>query len=288
MKRNDTRELSQSILSYIDSLENRQYWELILTKYDENQISGCISKLLKSSDLDTIHSASLFTRDLMFNSSTPITGCCSAFRHKYPQSSVVQALQKLVFSKNKDLRHIAVYTLGKTCVKSSLPTLLQAFKSFMNSDPLLLPRLLSEISWLDPKSNAFDTCIKKMALSSLFLTRWAVLGTLTPFQNTGKIFKLKKEIYALLSTDKVSVIRCEASFLLKQLMFEQLSANTKKKSIKQSVREAPDTVEPKFTFEALEIEFNNYRYKNSIQSYRVSDLVSFIRTKNIDGVLMQG
>ena len=71
------------------------------------------------------------------------------FQRAYHGSAIVTELERLAHEGRRGVRSNAIYTLGKTCCTGSVPTLIDVFRSSMQSDPLVLPQVLFEICWLD-------------------------------------------------------------------------------------------------------------------------------------------
>lgn len=124
------------------------------------------------------------------------------FNELYESSQVVRELESLVIDGDYWDRRQAVHALGKTYVKSSVSVLSRALEYWLERDPLFLPRVFFERSFLDVELGA--DFFERIINSKIYLTRWAALQILTegaiPREVTTPYFEqLKSDPHPLVS-----------------------------------------------------------------------------------------
>lgn len=264
--------IQDAILNYIDHLEDEAYFTALLGANETHELIQILVDLLRSEDAERVSFTCLFIRDLLCIAPRYQLGL--AFRAAFFISALVLELERLVLAKHYSIRHEAIYTLGKTGSTRSIPALHRAFKLFRASDPLLLPRLISEIWWLESDQRSWEL-IDVMLASPLYLTRWAVLGILTTWSGEGAIRAIQQQCYAALRFDEYPLIRAEATYEYQQFLFEQrLPALTKTEKRKQ--RKEIDRYKPALSFADVEVKFGNYMFTNNLATYSLDELDQFI------------
>jgi hypothetical protein len=144
-------ELRQRILDYnFETEELNEVGEMTSAA----ELFAVLNQLLQSDAPDQVSITLGFIRDFMILSRSPER---EEISDRYPESSVVQTIEQLLFCPNQITRLNAVCTLGKTCSYGSVNVMTQAFHHFRDRDPILLPRLLGELGWLGGES--FDDCV---------------------------------------------------------------------------------------------------------------------------------
>ncbi|OWY67692.1 hypothetical protein B7486_29990 [cyanobacterium TDX16] len=123
-----------SILQYINYINDGEYLA---------ELFDIINELLRSDDFETFDLTCLFIRDLVLIGNRHET--CQEFIENYPDSSVVKTSEHLLFDTNYFTCKQAIYTLGKTCSYNSVNAMTQAFNTFRDTNPILLPRLVGEM-----------------------------------------------------------------------------------------------------------------------------------------------
>jgi hypothetical protein len=149
-------DIELKILSYLDDgFEDTDYIATIVNSLDFSNLATLICRLLKS-EPEVFEMTALFLRD------TLVCGyrndACQQFRDDYLGSTIVSTLEELVFVHNHFIRSHAIYTLGKTCSYSSKNVLVAAFGRFIDTDPLLLDRLINEMGWLGLEVYSRSVC----------------------------------------------------------------------------------------------------------------------------------
>lgn len=124
------------------------------------------------------------------------------FNELYETSQIVRELENLVMNGDYWDRRQAVHALGKTYVKSSAAVFTRALEYWLERDPLFLPRIFFERSFLDVELGTHF--FEKILTSRNYLTRWAALQILTEggieLEETKPYFeKLKNDPHPLVS-----------------------------------------------------------------------------------------
>ena len=118
----------------------------IVTQFSFDELEKSICQLLKSSDELIVGDTCGAIRDAI------VCGHkyeeFKEFRERYPESLIVNTLEDLLESSDRNSRRHSIYTLGKTCSYNSLPALETAFYNLKEKDPFILSRLFCELSWL--------------------------------------------------------------------------------------------------------------------------------------------
>ena len=222
-------ELRQRILDYnFETEELNEVGEM--TSVEE--LFAVLNQLLRSDDPDQVSITLGFIRDFMIMNRSPER---EEISDRYPESSIVQTIEQLLFCPNHATRLNAIYTLGKTCSYSSVNVMTQAFHHFRDRDPILLPRLLGELGWLGGES--FADCVMSMAESPLYITRWASIPMLSQFGDfhNDTMYQRKLERFQQFRHDENSLIRQEAEYAYQ----EQIASRdfwTQDKDLRQKQR----------------------------------------------------
>jgi hypothetical protein len=261
-------EIEQLILRYLDrGFEDSNYMAAIVTALPLSQISELICGLLKSDDYEVFSMTGLFLRDTILIGRH--SEDCTAFREHYPDSIIVTTLEELLFCGDYFTRSEVLYTLGKTCSYGSKYALSRAFELYRDSDPLLLDRLICEMSWLGVEN--IDRYIYSMVTSSSYLTRWAAVSIVPNLGN------LSLQYIDILRRDECELIRIEAEYeyqrFLKSIqtpILSKLEQHQRAKAIKK--------IEPVLSFDSVATRFRNHLWNDrSIdRMYKVVDFERFV------------
>lgn len=121
------------------------------------------------------------------------------------------------------VRHQAIYTLGKMTFREDLPSLLNVFERYMDQDPLLVPKLIGEISWLGGEGAPL---LARVRTHPLYLTRWSFFGADAARPSRAHEMEALRAACAELGGDQVGVVRAEARHVLAEIgMVEESSQN---------------------------------------------------------------
>jgi hypothetical protein len=270
-------DIEYKIIHYIDSIQNVDYLADIITSLPNSDLDHFIADLLHSESDEIISLICLFIRDVMtFGYSNPE---CEKFKEKYPKSKILKKIEDLVFSNNHFIRSQAIYTLGKTCNYGSIHILNKAFKTFRDTDPLLLPILISEMGWLGIGS--FSERIESIISSELYTTRWVALSILPDINREAaelenEIFKAKKNWINKLREDPNDLIRLEAEYEYQLLEFQRSLSNLSRGDIKRKKKNLEQEFKPVVSFQSAALIFTRNLHISGISQYSVSDFQSFI------------
>jgi hypothetical protein len=267
--------IQNAILNYIDHLEDTTYLASVLARSDSQSLIDGIVGLLHDPDHDLVGRACLFIRDLILVA--PQHGIGLAFRDSFDASPIVSALEQLVLAPNHFIRQHTIYTLGKIGSTTSLPKLYLAFQMLCERDPILLPRLVGEILWLEKPKNW--RLIERMTASQQYTTRWAALSTLESFAHDiiedTELVEVKRQCFAQLRGDSHQLVQNEAEYVYQHLVFEQRLSQLTKAERRQQRKEL-ERHRAAVTFSDIEIRYNNQLYTHHIIDYSTADLEQFI------------
>jgi hypothetical protein len=267
-------EIERRILGYRDHLEDRQYLADLSAAADGPRLNDAIISLLRSADAGAVANTCLFIRDVVLLEDTGEH--YSTFRNSYPDSQIVGSLEELVRAPEYTIRRQAVYTIGKTGGgSSSLPILHEAFRFFLERDPLLLPRLAFEIFWLEEEDSL--GLIDDVLGSGQYLTRWAAFDVLpTSPERNGREWQLRRRVCIQLLKDANPRVRAEAVYQLAVLNRDPAAHSLSKAARRAASREI-ERQRPSLCFSNLEILFGNYLYHNARHDYDALELDQFVQ-----------
>lgn len=275
-----TKMIATSILKYLSYIEDTEYLTAIVTSTSLEELYNIICGLLRADDFETFDLTCLFIRDMvLIGNRVP---ACKEFVESYPESAIVETLERLLLSDNHFIRRQTIYTLGKTCSYSSVEALSQAFNILRDVDPILLPRLIGEMGWLGAEN--FWELIEDMMTSQVYLTRWAVIEALSQFgddaQAQDEMFQSKYQCFDRLRQDSNLLVRAEAEYEYQLLLIRRethkLPEAERKKKRQELGRHQP------VYFSTIESVFENYLYTNDLHQYSVDELEAFIEGMKCD------
>jgi hypothetical protein len=253
------------ILAYLDDgFEDTDYIAEIVNSLAFPHLATLICRLLKSAHA-TFETTSLFLRDAIVCGYR--NDACQQFRDDYLGSTIVSTLEELVFTNNHFIRSNAIYTLGKTCSYNSKNVLVAAFNRFIDTDPLLLDRLINEMGWLGVEN--MEHYLERMATNASYLTRWAAVEHI--YQSTTQLPNWAQ----LLRQDPCELIRLEAEYecqrMLKSFQTSSLSKSQQRRRAKEIAQ-----IEPKISFQQVSLQFANHLYVRGQSEYSVVELEAFL------------
>lgn len=273
--------IETSILKYLDHLEDTEYLAAIVTSTSLSELFNVINKLLRSENYETFDLTCLFIRDLVLLGNRH--DACKEFVENYPESSIVETLEHLLFCVNHFTRKQVIYTLGKTCSYSSVYAMNQAFDVLRDTDPLLLPKLIYEMVWLGTEN--FCELIENMITSQVYITRWATLETLSQFgddaQAQDEIFQIKCKFFEQLRQDSNILVRLEAEYKYQILEFRRDANALPTKSQRQKKRKELERYKPDLCFDTIKSTFENYLSINDLYQYSINELEAFIEDMKV-------
>lgn len=263
--------IATSILQYLDHLQDADYFPQIINSISAVNLLKIINDLLKSGDDETVRLTCIFIRDLVLLS--PPHPDCENFGQDYLESSIITTLEELIFSPNHFTRSQVIYTLGKTGSSKSIPALNQAFSKFLNTDPILLPRIVFEMGWLGAEN--FRSLVEPITNSPIYMTRWAIIPMLPGFfgddLQDGRLACLEQ-----LRRDSNRLIQEEAEYEYQLFEFRSNMHNLPKTDRRKQRKALEQQYKPAFCFDYMSMRFGNYLHTEGMTEYSISDLEIFI------------
>lgn len=270
--------IATRILQYLDYLQDVDYFEQIINSISVVKLFNIIDELLKSEDNETVRFTCIFIRDLVLLS--PPYPDYKNFGQDFLESSIVTTLEELVFSSNHFTRNQAIYTLGKTGSHRSIPALNRAFNKFLDTDPVLLPRLVFEMGWLGAEN--FRLLVDPIISSPIYMTRWAVIPMLSGFFGADaedESFQGRLRCLEQLCGDSNPLIQAEAEYEYQLLKFCNNIHNLPKRDHKKQRKILEQQYKPAYCFDYISMMFENYLYTNGATEYSIDDLEIFISNR---------
>jgi hypothetical protein len=266
-----------NILQYLDHLQDVDYLAAIVTSISPLELCNTINSLLQSDDDDTVGLTCLFITDLVLFGNRHSD--CKEFINNYPQSTIVQTLEQIVFSTNHFIRKQAIYTLGKTCSYDSVDILNQAFIQFRDTDPLILRRLIGEMGWLGAEN--FWELLDSMTNSQVDVTRWAVIDVLHEFigddaRVQDELFQYKWKCVEQLRQDSNFYVHSEAEYEYQLLKFRSETHEQSKVERKKKRKELEHPYKPKLCFAYVSNRFLYDLHTKGLKEYSIRELEAFI------------
>lgn len=262
--------MRSAILNYYQSLQEQADLTELVSGCKPQALIEQITQMLEEPDEDVVNRTLVLVRDLVLRA--PLDGISQSYRDSM-ESKVVPRLEILVENDNWFIRSEAIYTLGKIGSTGSLPVLHKAFWTLRDRDPLILHRLMFEISWLE--DNKHGALISDLIDSMSYTTRWSALDFLGPLDTeTDEEFELKESRFARLLIDSNQYVRSEAEHLYKQrkVRLASMTKSERRKKLKELNRQ-----EPSVTFHRVKTTFLNRLSREKNTSYSISDLEDFIK-----------
>lgn len=275
--------LRDQILTHYRYGGQPHYTERLLTSVPLDVLYQTITDLLRSNSPSEFAETCFFIQDVVISTHTENA---ERFREGVYSSPVVSALESLVkYAPQYHARNLATYTLGKIWSINSVGIMIEAFYQHFETDPLLVPRLLDEIKWLnDVRDAPHDmTCMEEAVHNWNYLTRWAVVDHCYRGPDSRNIPCLE-----ILSQDENPAIRAEAEFALaltknEAAMFDDWPDDedpiTPEREAKNRILEAErDRIyasQPDLTFTTLEQRFWVKAKALQPYDYHVMELMQF-------------
>jgi hypothetical protein len=276
--------IATSILQYLDHLQDIDYLAQIINSVSGKMLCQIIDELLRSEDNQTVRFTGVFIRDLVLLGTQHPD--CSEFVKDYLESSIIITLEYLLSSPNHFTRLEAVYTLGKVCSYSSIAHLDQAFIKFRDTDPMLLPRLVFEMSWLG--ADNFWALIDSMSNSPVYVTRWAIIGVFESccgenVRTQDELFQGKLKYLEKLRGDSNLLIQAESEYEHRLLTFRSKMHDLSKADRKKQRKILDQQCKPACRFDQVSMMFGNHLYTKGMTAYFIDELELFIANMGSGG-----
>lgn len=253
-----------------------QYMEALLTSVPLDGLYQEIADLLHSDLNSEFAETCFFIQDVVMSTHTAIA---DQFRAGVYTSPVVFTLESLVKDAPQyHTRSMATYTLGKIWSVNSVGVMVDAFYRYFETDPLLVPRLMFEIGWLQQETATLVqlACLEAAATSWNYLTRWAVVHMIDRMTDREITSPRVSQILDMLIQDDMAVIRAEAQFFLFKLgILSRIYNEGVTKKERRAMRKQINQAEPTLTFENLTLQFQSPLRGGNSYDYHLMELMRF-------------
>lgn len=221
--------------------------------------------ILESMRSEEIHSCLILIRDLSIkgavNSSHEEV---DEFRELISKSDIFSKLNNLLYQHNLFVRKDVIYTIGKIYFKQNANMLAEAYKFYRKTDPLIIPDILFELSWLTNRD--IWSFIDELIKDNHFLFRWSAVDLLHKYnKNDNKSNKFIDSLVLLSNDDNIYVSNEAKELLKRSCMTKQISEF--------------DEENLSITFLRLVIDFCNYQKTEKIRKYSIEDIEDYIKKK---------
>ena len=168
------------------------------------------------------------------------------------------------------VREQAIYTLGKMSFAEDLSLLLDVFDRYLDRDPLLVPRLIGEVSWLGGEGAPLYARVRG---HSHYLTRWSFFAQASASPHVAKeqIAELQAHC-AELENDPSALIQAEARQLLAEIAEIAMPGDRHSRERKRARAELE--ARAPLRFNAMALRFDHAHIETD---YDVATLDAFVR-----------
>jgi hypothetical protein len=262
------------IRDYGDHHQDPSFIEDLFSGNNSEQLALAIRELLQEQDSEVIGITLFFVRDLVLTPGRDKHD--TPFRVIVFETPILSTIEGLVNSPNYFVRGQAIYTLGKIGSTQSIPKLYQLFQQTKETDPLLAPRIVSELWWLQSEKDWM--IIQNLADATNYLTRWAACGVLSVYSEENNQQIVVKEVLELLRDDTNKYIRDEARYQLQELVYRRERGGLTKPE-RKTRRIVIRSAQPLFTFADINTWFENKMHEGKAVSYTVEELMYFVEVE---------
>ena len=267
--------IRELILGYVEHVKDFTYMESLLAMADIDTVFDELAELLGSENGEQASIANLFIRDIALLAPEHIG---REFKRKIRDSYLIEALNSNIFSKNHFVRYDSIYTLGKLGITRSINLLIEAFHTYKETDPIILPGLVFELFWL--QENDDWEIVGSLLQSPNYPTRWSTLRildhTVYQYPNDPKPAKFKKSCIKKLIKDENQLIQQEAIYQNLKLEYAEKTLDLPKKEKRIILKKEVESFKPSICFMNVQIQFTNYLIETKKTSYTINELKSFI------------
>lgn len=261
------------ISEYIDHYQEPSFFEKLFDQNSAAYVAQTLIELLHEQNDQIIENTLFFIRDLAL---TPQNE-----KHATPhrmiifETPVITLVENLTMSKNYFTQSQSIYTLGKIGSVQSIQKLYDVFQKTKESNPLLVPRIITEIWWLEPEKNW--NIIMKIVSAVNDVTRWSCLAVLFTYSGGEHMLQMAHQVLNTLRQDTNEHIRNEATYQWLELAYRQERLKLTK-SERKLQRIHIKTREPLFTFSDIAAWFENKMVNEHRTNYTTAELAYFIET----------
>lgn len=258
--------LIDRVINYVQFIEDQSYLAEMLSPATAGELERVLLQLLDSGVPDTIYAATLCIQDA--HTVAPRYNLGADFIKSFPASAIRQKLDQLVSYPNFRIRCHAISTIGKSGLLASLPALTRYFEAALGRDPLILSRLLFEITWLDEEER--ENRLAQLCAHESYLTRWASLAYIDSWSSK----ELDHARLLKLARDSNEHVQNEAKYLLHVAEKKQPAAESDGEENSDSTTSKPDV-----RFHDLEVWAGNQIQDSDIADYTTEWLHTFVLTE---------
>ena len=267
--------IEAAIADYIDHLGDPGYFATVISSTGEQGLIDALARIIRSDDDERVNQACLFIRDLILIA--PKHGVGLAFRDRYYASPIIDELERALIADNHFIRKHAIYTLGKTGSTRSITEMYRAFDLLSERDPVILPRLVGEIWWLEQDKKNWSM-IDRMTGGTHYTTRWASLQAIAPYSRFEGLQEVMLRCIECLRADDEPLVRAEAEYRYREIALAGVSPELSKAEYKRRRREL-DRSRPEVCFQDIELWFVHFLIAHHMVSYSLGDLEQFMATE---------
>ncbi|MDR3459518.1 MAG: hypothetical protein P4N60_18980 [Verrucomicrobiae bacterium] len=192
-----------------------------------------------------------------------------AFRKHIKTPSLWGTLKVLLTSSDFFIRRNTVYTIAKLCERNRAHLLAEAFPFYLENDPINLPNLIKELTWLTNDRNW--SFIEQITKAKHFAQRWSLCELLDDDGSSIESKYRYLDILKHLSSDPEPLVSAEAA-----LRFERIKIKTGPKLPKPEWRKEIkriSSLEPRITFQKTAMQFMHGK-----DCYTLDEFERFVRT----------
>jgi hypothetical protein len=254
----------ESIQKFLDVSDDPEQVRDLFHSTTPEEASEVISRALARPLLRNVFAATTVLREMasghVFDEERT-----AAFCAQIQSGEILGRLASLTDAESYGVRYDAITTLGRLCMPGSDVIFKKAFARSIPNDPLLIPAILREWFWNDPKSiwNFVSDAIRE----TLFLSRWSLLEFLQhSIPWSAECEKRRCKLLSELSSDESAYISNEAKYHVNVSGCTTRAGSERGSSQRHS--------RPKFTFEGLT---NRFLLKlDRDANYSVEELTAFL------------
>lgn len=174
-------DLGELIASYIDHLDDPDYWTRILADHAGEEVDAALVEMMGSGEPPHIDASLLFLED--WARVAPWATAPSGHLERPRPPAITRALEQLVACDQLRARMSAVVVIARIGAVECLPVLCAALENNASSDPILAVTLCSEIAWL--RGRDLDLVQRCLLRSPCSFSRWAGLQILDAWRVTN-------------------------------------------------------------------------------------------------------
>jgi hypothetical protein len=190
------------------------------------------------------------------------------FRSCLASSKIWEIFRDLLKVPDFRVRGNTIYTIGKLTYRDRAYLLSDAFPFYLGNDPINLPRLLLEHSWLTNKWNW--EWVEQITSADHYLKRWSLCQIFDDNGNNEETKGHFLEVLARLKSDTNSFVASEANFRFERIKVK-LGPKLPKAEWHKEVKRI-ESLEPKTLFE-----FTAMRFVQDRSDYTLEEFDKFVR-----------